>query len=245
MLQGRTVAVLSDIHGNLAALEAVLNNIESQNIEEIVVAGDLLAFGLEPFGCLALLLELDAPTIRGNTEWYLTDGSHEKFGEPAMVWVRERIEDKGMQYLAGLEFDHRITPPGGSSPDDDLLVVHASPTDVESAPLGFGPVDIPSTETRTLIGDANANLILFGHIHFAVEGQVRGQRLSSIGSVGLPFDGDHRAAYALVSWDGELWSVAHQRVMYDYQSAIQRLETSDAPFAERSAGILRSAKPPQ
>ena len=90
-----------------------------------------------------------------------------------------------------------------------------------------------------LIGDARANLILYGHIHYASSGTVHGQRLASIGATGFPFDRDQRAAYAIVTWDGTAWRVAHRRVDYDVQAVIDDLHDSGAPFADLAAGRLQ------
>jgi diadenosine tetraphosphatase ApaH/serine/threonine PP2A family protein phosphatase len=92
-----------------------------------------------------------------------------------------------------------------------------------------------------LIGDARANLILYGHIHYASSGTVHGQRLTSIGATGFPFDRDQRAAYALVTWDGSEWRVTHRRVAYDVQAAIAEARASGAPFAQLAAGRLQYA----
>ena len=96
-------------------------------------------------------------------------------------------------------------------------------------------------DAAALIGDARADLILYGHIHYASAGTVRGQRVASIGASGFPFDRDRRAAYALVTWDGAHWQVAHQRVAYDADAVIAELEQTDAPFKAVSIGRLRTA----
>ncbi|HEY8291841.1 MAG TPA: hypothetical protein VIG44_05110, partial [Thermomicrobiales bacterium] len=159
-----------------------------------------------------------------------------------------RIGGEGTAYLASLPFAHRIAPPGGASPGDDLLIVHASPTDVDNAVIteanpssGSGQRLTPEDAAARLIGDARANLILYGHIHYASSGTVRGQRLASIGATGFPFDRDQRAAYAIVTWGGDAWRVAHHRVTYDVQAVINDLRGSGAPFTDMAVGRLRYA----
>lgn len=242
-----TVAVISDIHGNVAAFDAVLADLAEQAHDAVVIAGDLALFGPRPAEALAQVQQRAAPTIYGNTDAFLLD-EERVAGDPGLRWVRERIGAEGIAYLASLPFSHRITPPGGTSPDDDLVIVHASPTDADNAVIteanpssGSGQRRTPEDEAAGLIGDARANLILYGHIHFASSGTVRGQRLASIGAVGFPFDRDQRAAYAVVTWDGEEWQVDHRRVPYDVQSVIDDLGSSGAPFAELAMGRLRHA----
>lgn len=232
-----TVAVLSDIHGNDVALEAVLADLAGRPHDAVVVAGDLVSHGPRPREAFARLRALAAPTVYGNTDRYVLG-----HGVPSSVaslfdWARQRIGDEGTAWLASLPFRHPVTPPEGASPEDDLLVVHATPTDVdaflslEADPSGAWDVT-PEAEAATMVGDARASLILFGHIHRATAGTVRGRRLASAGSVGFPSDGDPRAAYALVTWRGDGWQVAHRRVAYDHAGVAKELVQAGVPFAD-------------
>jgi Icc-related predicted phosphoesterase len=242
-----TVAVISDIHGNVAAFEAVLADLMTQPHEAVVIAGDLALFGPRPAEALARVQEQNVPTIYGNTDAFLLN-EQRVAGDPGLQWVRERIGADGVAFLGSLPFDHRITPPDGTGPDDDLLIVHASPTDVDNAVItqanpssGSGQRLTPEDEAIRLIGDAQANLILYGHIHYASSGTVGGQRLASIGAVGFPFDRDQRAAYAFVTWDGNEWRVTHRSVEYDVPAVIADVRAAGAPFASLAAGRLQYA----
>ncbi|MHB8645332.1 MAG: metallophosphoesterase family protein [Thermomicrobiales bacterium] len=243
-----TVAVLSDIHGNVAGFDAALADLTTQRHDALVIAGDLVLNGPRPAESLARVREQRAPTIYGNTERFFVDPASPFADDPGVRWVRERIGADGLTYLASLPFEHRITPPGGRSPEDDLLIVHATPTDVDAVlvtelPQGATSLTItPEDEAVALIGGARAALILYGHIHCASAGTVRGQRVTSIGASGFPWDGDHRAAYALVAWDGDHWQVTHRRVAYAYDAVIAELARSDAPFAAMSIRRLREAR---
>jgi predicted phosphodiesterase len=235
-----TVAVISDIHGNVAAFDAVLADLLTQPHEAVVIAGDLALFGPRPAEALARVRERNVPTIYGNTDAFLLD-EQRVAGDPSLQWVRGRIGPEGTAYLASLPFEHRITPPDGASPEDDLLIVHASPADVDNAVIteanptsGSGRALTSEEDAVRLIGGARANLILYGHIHYASSGTVRGQRLASIGAVGFPFDQDQRAAYAFVTWDGQNWRVEHRRVAYDVQPRVARLSISRRIAAARA-----------
>lgn len=249
MAEQYTVAVLSDIHGNLAGFNAALAELATQRYDALVIAGDLVLNGPRPTESLARVREQNVPTIYGNTDRFFTDANSPMANDPGVRWVRERIGADGVTYLASLPFEHRITPPGGRSPEDDLLIVHATPTDVNATlimqlrPVATDQQITPEDEAAAMIGDARADLILYGHIHYASAGTVRGWRVASIGASGFPFDGDHRAAYALVTWDGDHWQVTHRRVAYDYEAVIAELAESNAPFAALSARRLRAASP--
>ncbi len=236
--------VLADIHGNMAALRAVLNTLEDQIFDTMVVAGDFALNGPRPSEVLAAIRNLAVPTICGNADGYICDPG---VSNPGVQWVRDRLDDEAIAWLAGLPFAHRITPPGGESPTDDLLIVHATPTDVEAVltlePDRFGLLTVtPQAEAKRLIGTAQANLILAGHLHYSSSGTVDKQRCATVGSVGFPYDGDTRAAYARVSWDGQSWEVRHCRVAYDHLQVAQDSERSSFPFGANSAERLRRAR---
>ena len=237
-----SVAVIADIHGNVAALNAVLEDLQNRPYDSLVVAGDLVLNGPRPVESLATIQNLGTPTIYGNTDLFVFD---EQFSRDGLDWVREKIGTDGLSYLKSLPFDHRITPPGGQSPEDDLLIVHATPTDVtgvlvlQSDP--FKPVT-PEEEAKTLLGDAKANLILAGHLHYASYGVPCSQRYSIIDSVGFPYDGDHRVGYARVIWDGQAWHVENHRLSYDYHKVVEDVRGCGAPFGESSAQRILQAR---
>lgn len=247
-----TVAVASDMHGNAAAFDAVLADLMGQPHDALVIAGDLVLNGPRPAESLARIRAQNAPTIYGNTDRFFL-AEHPSVNDPGVRWVREWIGADGVDYLASLAFEHRVTPPDGKGPGDDLLIVHATPTNVDATlvtqapPAGASNLTItPEEDAAALIGGARAELILYGHIHHASAGTVRGQRVASIGASGFPFDGDQRAAYAFVHWDGAHWQVEHRRVAYDVAAVIAELERSDAPFKQLSIARLHtaSAAPP-
>lgn len=239
-----SVAVISDIHGNAAALDAVLEGLRNRPFDSLVVAGDLVLSGPRPAESLHAIQNLGAPTIYGNTDLLVFD---EQNSEERLDWVREKLGTDGLSYLKGLPFEHRITPPGGQSPEDDLLIVHATPVDVngvlvlQPVPFSQRPVT-PEAEARALLRDPKADLIVAGHLHYASCGVPCGQRYSIIDSVGFPYDGDHRAGYAGVWWDGQEWHVENHRLSYDYRKVAEDLRGCGAPFGELSAQRILQAR---
>ena len=224
-----TVAILSDVHGNDHALRAVLAELNALPHDLAVIAGDHLWNGVRPAAALRRLRDLDAPMLLGNTDEYLWLPSRHP-DMPVMIdWTRDQIGDEGVSFLRGLPVAWRSTPPGGTSPVDDLLVVHATPTDVDAElvlePDPFGSLVVtPVDEARRLIGDARAGLIVAGHLHYASAGTVDGRRLATVGSVGGSLDGNPAAAWALAHWDGSTWTLEHRRTAYDVEAAATEIE---------------------
>jgi predicted phosphodiesterase len=240
-----TVAILADIHGNLAALDAVLADLTMQTYDTLVIAGDLVMNGPHPAETLAKVQTLNVPTIFGNADREVVEARPDN---PIAWWTRAQLSKESIGYLERLSFSHRVTPPQGRSPEDDLLIVHATPTDVvdvlilEPHPLGTTFTTItPAAEAIRMLGTERANLIVYGHIHYVSAGMVQDQRIMSIGSVGFPFDGNPAAAYALVTWNGHDWQVTHRRVPYDYESVIAAIYRSGQPFPDTYAQRLREA----
>ena len=106
--QSYSVAVIADIHGNVAALNAVLENLRNRPYDSLVVAGDLVLSGPRPAESLDAIQNLGALTIYGNTDLLVFD---EQYSEERLDWVREKLGTDGLSYLKGLPFEYRITPP--------------------------------------------------------------------------------------------------------------------------------------
>ncbi|MBN1528888.1 MAG: metallophosphoesterase family protein [Thermoleophilaceae bacterium] len=198
------LALLYDIHGNLPSLEAVLDDAQGAGADRFLLGGDYAAFGAWPAETVELLRTLDARWLRGNVDrWTLDSAEAPEPARPALNRCRELLGDETAIELAAL--------PASLSEGEDLYV-HGSPvSDVRS----FMPD--PHADDEELIADARPRRLVFGHTHvsFARTGP-HGVELLNPGSVGMPFDGDHRAAYALVREDG---TVEPRRVAYDHAAS--------------------------
>jgi diadenosine tetraphosphatase ApaH/serine/threonine PP2A family protein phosphatase len=194
-------ALLYDIHGNLPALEAVLEDCPA---ERFLLGGDYTAFGAWPRETVARLRELDAEWIRGNVDrWLVDDSDVIDAMRPLIERSREMLGEELCRELASLP---ESTTNGGT------LYCHASPlSDMD----GFYP-EPHETDAERLMG-VEARRVVFGHTHlqFTREGP-GGVELVNPGSIGIPLDGDRRAAYAIVHDDE---SVELRRVEYDWQAA--------------------------
>ncbi|GHO85059.1 metallophosphoesterase family protein [Dictyobacter formicarum] len=241
-----TVAVLADIHGNLAALRAVLADLATQSYDQLVIAGDLVMNGPHPKETLDCIRTLQVPTLFGETDRAVVEANREN---ALAYWTAEQIGTTGIAYLETLSFSQSIMPPQDASPENELLIVHATPTNV-AAFLVLEPNSLdtrcatPTSEAEAsdLLGETHPRLILHGHVHYASSGYVGNQQVVSIGAVGFPFDANPQAAYALVTWNGSRWEVIHRRVSYDYESVIAAVAHSGQPRADTIAHRLRTAR---
>jgi diadenosine tetraphosphatase ApaH/serine/threonine PP2A family protein phosphatase len=210
------VALLYDVHGNLAALDAVLDDCAA---ERFLLGGDYALGGPWPAETIERLDELDAQWIRGNTDRWLVDESDAP--EPVhagLAACRDLLGDRLVERLGGLP--EELTANG-------ILFCHASPG---SDMVGFP--DEPSEQDDELTRGVEAERVVFGHTHIQFERTTPGGiRLVNPGSVGLPFDHDHRAAYALLHDD---WRIELRRVEYDWRPVVPLVrERMGEPFASR------------
>lgn len=205
------IAVVSDIHGNLPALEAVLEDLESQAADEVWCGGDLAWGGPWASECVARVREAGWPTVRGNTDVWVT-------GDPQTVQSEEdRVHVKKMAEAHGLSQDDArwlINLPIGHSGPGSLLLVHATP---QSPFVGPMP-DAPAGEFEPFEGQAA--LIVYGHVHRAFVRRLSdGTIVSNAGSVGFPMDADS-ACYLLIDSKGPEWTLQHRRVFFDRERVL-------------------------
>lgn len=217
------IAVVSDIHGNLPALEAVMKDLQIVSPDEVWCGGDV-AWGA-PWGseCISHVREQGWTTVKGNTDVWIT-------GDPQTV---EHAEDRAR--LAELAQAHDISPddeqwllnlPMGHSGSGSILLVHASPKSPFAAPQ---PED-PSSEFE--IYEGRAALIVYGHIHRAFTRRLKeGTLVCNTGSVGLPKDGDS-ACYLVIDQAGPEMVLRHRRVDFDRAAAISEAERMGGPVAD-------------
>ncbi len=196
------IAIISDIHGNQLALEAVLQDFARQPaVDQLVIAGDLCLNGPCPRQVIETVQSLHCPVLQGNVDVEVVTQAPEK-GEKkrsTAAWTREQIGQASINYLASLPLAHRIRNSHGS----DLLIVHANPLNVEDA---IFPNASDSILEQLLGGlDDNIGAMAFGHLHIAYTRRWRHLFLVDVGSCGLPRDEDHRAAYGILSWQGNGW----------------------------------------
>jgi diadenosine tetraphosphatase ApaH/serine/threonine PP2A family protein phosphatase len=226
-----TRVLLYDVHGNLPALEAVLGDARAAGPTSYVLGGDYAMFGPWPRETVERLRELEpAAWIRGNVDRWTAnpaDAPDAELPQSAIAACREALGDELVEQLAALPEQLVL---------DGVRYCHGSPvSDVQS----FLPE--PAPIEPGLVGDARERMIVFGHTHlpFTREGP-DGVELVNPGSVGIPLDGDTRAAYALLHDDGR---VEHRRAEYDAGASATALRDRFAgPFVEVIARRIESAR---
>lgn len=250
------LAILSDIHGNSIALKAVLIDLARQGpVDHLIVLGDLAVFGPDPCGVLALLEEVGPIYhVSGNTDRYLVEGKYPGHSDSqdwqsqvlaSFPWTAAVLGKRRLQFLAQLPSRQLLR----FSPRHTVLAVHGSPrsdeenirpstSDVELAAMLNSPRP-PIEET-----DWQYNLLLCAHSHVPVDRQIGGRRIINTGSVGLPFDGDPRACYALIHLQPQGgYHVEFRRVGYNLSKVIAQLKAVNHPAANISVYNLLTARP--
>jgi len=225
------VAILSDIHGNVVALEQVVHHLRREATPDVVVvAGDLVAFGPRPAETMELLRELQgALFLMGNTDECVVNDQDE-----TSVFTRSKLREEDVRWLAELPFSHTIE----AAPGHELLVVHANPKNMYDA---IKPDHNPAI-VRPLLQDVAQRTIAFGHYHVPFVREIDGYTLVDVASVGMPRDGVLRATYALLTFDGQTWQVAHHRITFDAAAVARDYEAVGFPEASALASKLLRAR---
>jgi predicted phosphodiesterase len=231
-------ALISDIHGNALALEAVLADIERQGVDGIVCLGDVATLGPQPIPVLERLRQLHCPCILGNhDEALLNPTKAETLNIPAhlqssLEWGRQQLTPEHFAFLRTFTPTHAVA----LSPNAELLCFHGSPLSNIDLILAETPI---ADLDRMLVGQSAA-IFAGGHTHFQLLRQHRGQLIINPGSIGnvfltpsleanrptlLPW-----AEYALVSWLEGVVSVDLRRVPFDVATHLRIINQTDLPL---------------
>ena len=226
------IAIFSDIHGNVVALEAVLAHLRRTIAPDaLVVAGDLVADGPRPAEALALLRSLSgAQFVIGNTD---EDVLHQR-DDHEKNWTRDRLSADGARWLDSLPFQLTIK----ASPGHELLVVHANPHNLHDQ---IKP-DTSPLLVRPLLQGVRQEIVAFGHYHVPHIREVDSITLVDVASVGMPRDGLLRAVCAVLDWDGAAWQIAHHRVTFDAHAVANDYHQVHYPDAEKAAKKFLKAR---
>lgn len=251
------IALLSDIHGNPIALDAVLRDIQTQGrADAFWVLGDLAAIGYDPIGVLERVAALlNVHVIRGNTDRFIVTGERpapslekaqaEPRHLPTLVqvassfsWTQGAVATNGwIAWLDALPLEHRVTLPDGTR----LLAIHASPGLDDG--IGVHP-GVSDAELESLVKESAADLVLVGHTHWAADRRAGDVRVVNPGSVSNPFPPDLRASYALLDIDANGYRIEHRRVEYDRERVIAETQRVRHPAGEYIARYMRGENKP-
>jgi predicted phosphodiesterase len=234
------IAIVSDIHGNQTAFEAVLADLRQTSPDVVLHGGDLADTGSSPAEIVDRIRSLGWQGVVGNTDQMLT--SPETFDEFAnqspklqSLWAvlremagatREALGEERLAWLRSLPLIQLYAP---------IALVHASPEDPWRAPAPEASDD----ELQSLYGPLGQPVVIYGHIHRPYIRALSGMILANTGSVGLPYDGDRRASYLLI--DDSKPEI--RRVEYDMSRELGALSRSGFPHADWVARTLESGAP--
>ncbi len=223
MIQPEAIAVLGDVHANLAAFEAVLE--ATRGVDAYVFLGDYVGYGPQPREVLALARELVAGhrwwSVIGNHDRYALAGEHSWDGVEVTsggeweAWTSEQLSAQDRAFLEALPGALTVELPGTSGASVTAHVEHNLP----GAHRYLRP-GTPEHEIAPLVSRREAELFLFGHSHVVIDRTVAGKRIINPGSVGQPRDGCPDAAYALWRPAG----VTFHRLAYDVERTVRALE---------------------
>jgi len=233
-------AILSDIHANLEALEAVLADAHAQSCSEFVCLGDVVGYNANPSECVARIQKLNCPVVKGNHDEQasiaMTTEAFNELAEEAIDWTRQHLSAEDKAWLTGLRLTRQV---------GDFTIVHATLDTPGQWGYVFNDLDALASFTFQ-----HTPLCLFGHTHWptafvrddSVHRIPTGQILLATGkkyfinpgSIGQPRDRDWRAAYCI--YDTERQMVEQRRVKYDLETAQRKIRKAGLP--ERLADRL-------
>jgi putative phosphoesterase len=231
------VAVITDIHGNLPALQAALARINELGIEALYCGGDLVGYGPHPNEVCALIQERAIPTIYGNYDYAIARDEHDcgcayvtardrEIGQESVEWTLVHTDRAAKDFMRDLPFDLRF-----SVGDWGVHLVHGSPRKVNE----YLFEDKRASLYERLAAAEEDQALVFGHTHKPWVRDFGGVRFVNCGSVGKPKDGDPRSAFAVLEAEPTGMRVTIERVAYDAEAVAAEVRRRGLPgeFAEK------------
>ena len=221
------IAIFSDIHGNLQALESVLADIAAQKPDAIYCLGDLVGYGANPNEVTERIRREGWPTVMGNYDdgvgfdrddcgCAYREAAERERGQRSLEWTKACVTSGNKAFLRTLVNEIRFEADGKR-----LLLVHGSPRKMNE----YLFEDRPISSFQRLAASSNADIIVFGHTHKPYVKEVDGVTFVNAGSVGKPKDGDRRGCYALL----EGGTATFRRIEYDVRTAAAAIRATDLP----------------
>jgi putative phosphoesterase len=216
----RRAAIITDLHGNLPALEAALARIEHLGIDDVYCGGDLVGYGPRPNEVCALIEERSMPTVYGNYDYaiardlddcgcFYPTSKDREIGQGSVAWTLEHTDERSKRLMHDLPFDLRFELAGKRA-----RLVHGSPRKVNEYLLE----DRAASTFERISQLADCDILLFGHTHKPWVREYGGVLFVNCGSVGKPKDGDPRGSFALLEERGGEVDISIERVTYDAAS---------------------------
>jgi predicted phosphodiesterase len=231
------IALISDIHANLVSLEAVLEDIDRCQADQIICLGDVATLGPQPHEVVARLSGLNCPGVTGNHEASLLEPEAIQAGQQSiwaetLAWCEQQLSDDDLDYLRS--FQPLIEVP--LDKNSSLLCFHGSP----KANTDFILPTTPDDELKDMLARQTATVMAGGHTHVQMLRRLKDVMIVNVGSVGEPFERYPSSAweprilpwaeYAIVSWSNGALGIELRRVPIDFGAAKQATMVSENPF---------------
>jgi putative phosphoesterase len=224
------LAVISDIHANWHALQAVWADVLDQSPDAVIGLGDLVCYGAYPNEVIDFVREHNIPVLMGNYDdgvgfdrddcgCVYKDPTDDARGHQSLLWTRAHVTPDRKAYLRSLPFDRREVYSG-----QRVRLVHGSPRKINEYLYEDRPVSVFQNVARV----ADCDVLFFGHTHLPYQKQVGQTLFVNSGSVGKPKDGDPRAGYLVADFRTKL-EITVRRVAYDVTAAAQVVRESGLP----------------
>ena len=248
------IALFSDVHANLPALEAVLADIAARpGVDATYHLGDLVGYAPWPNETVGLIRETGIAGVAGNYDSTVAAGhehcgcayedpDQERLAHESYAWTRSRVFESTRRWLGALPFRLDVRPGGGHAAGATLVLVHGTPTLNTLYWNADRPDDFARSMAR-MAGMRAGDIIAFGHTHRPWSRTVDGMHFLNTGSVGRPKDGDPRASYAIVDAGKEGVDITIVRVEYDVERAAAAIHSSDLPDAFAAHLRLGGSRP--
>jgi putative phosphoesterase len=248
------IGLMSDIHGNVTALRAVLSDAAAFDVDSWWVLGDIVAIGPDPVETIVIIKSLpNVQVIAGNTERYVLTGDlpspslPEVAADPSLLprlvemtanfaWTRGAVTTSAdYDWLASLGAEIRLTLPDGTR----VLGIHASPKSDDGPGIDHRITD---DDLEALLLDCHADVVIGGHTHDVTDRTVANVRAVNLGSVSNPTRTDGRATYAIVSADSDGYELHPRVVDYDHAEVLARIDEVRHPAALYLRRFFRDAR---
>jgi putative phosphoesterase len=224
------MAIISDIHANITALEAVLDDVKQQQVEAVYCLGDLVGYAAFPNEVIDRIQRDGTPTIVGNYDdgvgfdrdecgCAYRDPEEQRLGDLSLRWTQRTVTSDRKAFLRSLQSEIRFEADGKR-----VRLVHGSPRRMNE----YLFEDRPLSSFQRLAATSDAGVLLFGHTHKPYTKRVDGVLFVNAGSVGKPKDGDPRACYVVMDTAGDV-AVEFRRIPYDIDRAATAIRESSLP----------------
>lgn len=249
------LALISDIHANLPALEAVLADVVERRVDATNHLGDLVGYAPWPDEVVALIRDRHIPGVAGNYDSTVATGykhcgcryedpRQEALSHLSYAWTRAHVSAETRRFLSALPFRIDIRPLGGHLAGPTVTLLHGNQV-LDTVYVTEDRPDEFLAKIGQGVGARAGDVICVGHTHIPWHRVVEGVHFVNTGSVGRPKDGDWRAGYVVLTLDGARVETEFVRVEYDVEAAVRGILASELPhdFADylKTGGKPRAA----